>query len=105
MDFVEILGHTKHDLAVWPASCRSRPTGRHPMNPWQVPGDVLPCLGHILERVDVRDVRSYRPLFQQSRDSADYVRRPEPHHDARHTAPRSPLLRHGPGGTDATAPL
>src|SRR5260370_26184975 len=75
------------------------------MNPWQVPGDVLPCLGHILERVDVRDVRSYRPLFQQSRDSAEYVRRREPHHSARHTVPRSLLLRYGLGGRDEMAAL
>src|ERR1700722_9113269 len=33
------LGHAKHDFAVRP--CRSRPTGRQPMNPRQVPGDVL----------------------------------------------------------------
>lgn len=26
-------------------SCRSRPIGRHPMNPWQVPDDVLPGPG------------------------------------------------------------
>src|SRR6266403_2144415 len=28
------LGHTKHDLAVFLSSWRSRLTGRHPMNPW-----------------------------------------------------------------------
>ena len=39
------------------------------MNPWQVPGDILPGLRRILERVHRRDVWSYRPLFQQSRDS------------------------------------
>jgi hypothetical protein len=38
------------------------------MNPWQVSGDILPGLGRILERVHGRDVWSYRPLFQQSRD-------------------------------------
>ena len=43
------------------------------MNPWQVAGDVLPGLGRILERVHGRDVRPYRPLFQQSRDSAEHV--------------------------------
>src|SRR5579862_3364239 len=67
------LGHTKHDLAVFLATWRSRPTGRHPMNPWQVRGDVLPGLGHILERIHGRDVWSYRPLFQQSPDSAEHV--------------------------------
>jgi hypothetical protein len=35
------LGDTKHDLAVF--CCRT--TGRHPMNPWQLRGDVLPGLG------------------------------------------------------------
>src|SRR6266568_9416740 len=69
-----LRGHAKHDLAVRSASCRSRPIGRHPMNPWQVPGDVLPGLGRILERVHGRDVWSYRLLFQQSRDSAEHVR-------------------------------
>src|SRR5258705_8877027 len=72
-DFVVTPGHTEHDLAVRPASCRSRPAGRPPMNPWQVPGDVLPGLGRILERVHGRDVWSYRPLFQQSPDSAEHV--------------------------------
>ena len=67
------LGHTKHDLAVFLACWRSRPAGRHPMNPWQVPGDVLPGLGHVRERVHGRDVWSYRPLFQQSRDPAEHV--------------------------------
>jgi hypothetical protein len=43
------------------------------MNPGQVPGDVLRGLGRILERVHGRDVWSYRPLFQQSRDSAEPV--------------------------------
>ncbi len=33
--------------------------------------NVLPGLGRILERVHGRDVWSYRPLFQQSRDSAE----------------------------------
>jgi hypothetical protein len=31
-------------------------------------------LGHILERVHGRDVWSYRPLFQQSRDFAEHIR-------------------------------
>jgi len=44
------------------------------MDPWEVPGDVLPGLGSILERVHGRDVWSYRPLFQQPRDSAEPVR-------------------------------
>jgi len=44
------------------------------MNSGQVPGDVLPGLGRILERVHGRDVWSYRPLFQQSRDSAEHIR-------------------------------
>jgi len=30
------------------------------MNPWQVPGDVLPGLGRILERVHGRDFWSYQ---------------------------------------------
>src|SRR6202140_3930151 len=98
------LGHTKHDLAVRPASCRSRRTGGHPMNPWQVLGDVLPGLGRILERVYGRDVWSYRPLFQQSRDSAEHVPcRRESHHLARHTVPRGLFLRYGLGGRDQMA--
>ena len=44
------------------------------MSPWQVPGDVLPGLGRILERVHGRDVWSYRPLFQQLRDFAEHIR-------------------------------
>jgi hypothetical protein len=44
------------------------------MNPWQVPGDVLPGLGRILERLYFRDVRPYRPLFQQSRDFTEHFR-------------------------------
>jgi len=43
------------------------------MYPWQVPGDVVPGLGRILEGVHGRDVSSDRPLFQQSRDSAEFV--------------------------------
>ena len=50
------LGHAKHDLAMGPASCRTRRPGRHPMNPWQIPSDVPPCLGRILERVHGRHV-------------------------------------------------
>src|ERR1700694_4346335 len=74
------------------------------MNPWQVPGDVLPGLGRILERVHDRDVWSYRPLFQQSRDSAESVRRRrEPHHRARDTVPRGLFLRYGLGGSDEMA--
>src|SRR6202140_511332 len=85
-------------------SCRSRPPGRHPMNPWQVLGDVLPGLGRILERVYGRDVWSYRPLFQQSRDSAEHVPcRREPHHRARHTVPRGLFLRYGLPGRDEMA--
>src|SRR5947209_11481563 len=67
------LGHTKHDLAVFLSSWRSRLTGRHPMNPWQFLSDVLPGLGCILECVHGRNVWSYRPLFQQSPDSAEHV--------------------------------
>jgi len=67
------LGHTKHDLAVFLSSWRSRLTGRHPMNPWQFLGDVLPGLGCILECVHGRNVWSYCPLFQQSPDSAEHV--------------------------------
>src|SRR5258707_232792 len=74
------------------------------MNPWQVPGDVLPGLGRILERVNSRDVWSYRPLFQQSRDSAEPVpRRRKPHHRARHAVPRGLFLRYGLGGRDEMA--
>src|SRR5712675_196846 len=74
------------------------------MNPWQVPGDVLPGLSHVLERVHGRDVWSYRPLFQQSRDSAEHVRRRrEPHHRARHTILRGLFLRYGLGGGDEIA--
>src|ERR1700732_1389807 len=74
------------------------------MNPWQVPGDVLPGPGRILERVHGRDVWSYRPLFQQSRDSAEPVpRRREPHHRTRHTVPRGLFLRYGLSGSDEMA--
>jgi hypothetical protein len=45
------------------------------MNPWQVLGDVLPGLGRILERVHGPNVWSYRPLFHESRDSAQTVPR------------------------------
>jgi hypothetical protein len=41
------------------------------MNPWQIPGDVLPGLGRILEHVHGGDVWSYRLLFQQSPDFAE----------------------------------
>src|SRR5258705_11903730 len=76
------------------------------MNPWQVPGDVLPGLGRILERVHGRDVRSYRSRFQQSCDSAESVRRRrEPHHRARHTVLRGLFLRYGLGGCDEMAPF
>jgi hypothetical protein len=44
------------------------------MNRWQVPGDVLPGLGRILERVHARDVWPYRPRFQQSSDFSQHVR-------------------------------
>src|SRR6266436_2996768 len=65
------------------------------MNSWQVPGDVLPSLGRILEHVDGCDVWSYRPLFQQSRDSGKHVPcRREPHHRARHTVFRALFRRH-----------
>src|SRR6202163_3523222 len=74
------------------------------MNPWQVPGDVLPSLGRILERVHGRDVWPYRPLFQQSRDFAEHFpRRREPHHRARHTVPGGLFLRYGLGGSDELA--
>src|SRR5882672_6061605 len=74
------------------------------MNPWQVPGDLLPGLGRILERVYGRDVWSYRSLFQQSRDSAEPLpRRREPHHRARHTIPRGLFLRYGLDGRDEMA--
>src|SRR5271169_5591101 len=74
------------------------------MNPWQVPGDVLPGLGHIPERVHGRDVWSYRPLFQESRDSAEYVRRRcEPHHRTRYAMPRGFFLRYRLGGRDEMA--
>src|SRR5579864_4222878 len=69
-DFVLTGGHTKHDLAVQLASCHTGLTGRHSMNSRQVPGDVLPGLGRILERVYSRDVRPYGPLFEQSPYSA-----------------------------------
>jgi len=39
----------------------------------EVSGDLLPGLGHRIERVHGRDVWSYRFLFQQSRDSAEHV--------------------------------
>src|SRR6266850_4561680 len=74
------------------------------MNPWQVPGDVLPRLSRIRERVHGRDVWSYRSLFQQSRDSAEHVRgRREPHHLARHAVPRGLFLRYGLSGSDEMA--
>src|ERR1700693_5468263 len=74
------------------------------MNPWQVPGDVLPGLGRLLERVHGRDVWSYRPLLQQSRDFAEHVRRRlEPHHRARHAVPRGLFRRYGLGGSDEMA--
>src|ERR1700730_18030596 len=74
------------------------------MNPWQVPGDVLPGLGRILERVRGRAVGSSRPLSHKSRVSADPPRgRREPHHRARHTVPRGLFLRYGLGGSDETA--
>src|SRR6476620_8732751 len=41
------------------------------MNHWQVPGDIFPGLRRIPERVHDRDIWSYHPLFQQSRDSVD----------------------------------
>src|SRR5579872_657730 len=65
-DFVLTRGHTKHNLAVQLASCHTGFTGRHSMNSRQVPGDVLPGVGRILERVYSRDVRPYGPLFEQS---------------------------------------
>src|ERR1700686_4527617 len=71
-DFVLRQAHTKHDLAVGLACFRSRRTGRRAMNPWQVPGDILPGLPHLLERVDRRDVGSYHPLFQQSPAFAEH---------------------------------
>jgi hypothetical protein len=43
------------------------------MNPWQVRGDLRSRLGHVFERVNVRDVRSYRSRFQQSCDSAEDI--------------------------------
>src|SRR4029077_1760749 len=74
------------------------------MYPWQVPGDVHPGLGRILERVQGRDVWPYRALFQQSRDFAELFRgRREPHHRARHTVPRGLFLRYGLGGSDEMA--
>src|SRR5580693_190434 len=72
-DFVFTPRHAEYDLAVRPLSWRFRPSGRHPMNCWQVPGDVLPGLGSIRERVYGCDVRSYRPLLQQPRDSRELV--------------------------------
>jgi hypothetical protein len=68
------LAYTKRDLTVCPPSWRSHTTERHPMNPWRLPGNILPGLGRILERVYGRDVWPYRPLFQQSRDSSEHVR-------------------------------
>ena len=74
------------------------------MNPWQLPGDVIPGLGHILERIYGRDVCSYRPLFQQSRDSTEQVPgRGEPHHHAGHTVYRGFFLRYGLHGRDEIA--
>src|SRR5579864_6288743 len=74
------------------------------MNPWQVPGDVIPCLGRILQRIHGRDVWSYRPLFPQSRDSAEHVPgRREPYHHARHTMHRGLFLGDGLGGRDEMA--
>src|SRR5258707_12564771 len=76
------------------------------MNPWQVPGDVLPGLGRIREGVHGRDVWSYRPLFQQSRDPAQPVRGwGEPHHLARHAVPRGLFLRYGLSVSDEMAAL
>src|SRR6185295_5653085 len=66
--------------------------------------EVLPGLGRILERVHGRDVRSYRPLFQQPRDSAEPLRRRrKPHHFARHTVRRGLFLRYRLGGSDQMA--
>src|ERR1700693_5558517 len=67
-DFVITRGHAKYDLAVGLGSCHTRLVRRYPMNPRQVPGDVLPGLSRILERVHSRDVWPYPSLFQESRD-------------------------------------
>jgi hypothetical protein len=37
------------------------------------PGDVLPGLGCILERIRGRDVWSHGPFFQQLRDFAEHL--------------------------------
>ena len=74
------------------------------MNPWKVPGDVLPRLGYILERVYACDIRVYRSLFKQASDSAEhFCRRCEPHHHARDTVPHCLFLRYGLGGGDEMA--
>src|SRR6516225_1683832 len=74
------------------------------MNPWQVPGDVLPGLGHIFERVYGRDVWSYRSLFQQSPYSAEPLPcRRESHHHARHMVHRGLFLGYRLGGRDEIA--
>src|SRR5580658_3242276 len=88
------------------AACYTRLTGRHPMNPWQVPGDVSPGLGRIFECVYSRDVWSYGPLFQQSPDSAEQLPcRREPHHHTGHTAPRGLFLGDWLGGGNEIATL
>src|SRR5690242_6633088 len=74
------------------------------MNRWQLLGDVLPGLGHILYRINGRDVRSYRPFFQQSCDFAEHIpRRCEPDHRTRHSVPCTLFLRYRLGRRDEIA--
>jgi hypothetical protein len=43
------------------------------MNPWQIRGNILPCLCYVLERVHGSDVWSYRPLLQKSGNFAEHI--------------------------------